>query len=126
MGVKPKVNYLYTSLQDCLVIFQLYDIIKPSCVNMSRVVQNFSPKKAKFEKLGVFYAKNTLDIFISKINSIFYIFIKKNQDNCNYAIEIGKKEMNFKLVGIQGSNLLDGHKTYTLGIKKKTNYFIFN
>jgi hypothetical protein len=37
------------------------------------------------------------------------------QDNCNYAIELGKKPMNFKLVGIQGSNLLDGDKTFTLG-----------
>jgi len=88
MGVKPKVNYLYTGLQDGLVIFQLYDIIKPSCVNWDRVVSNFTPKKAKFEKI----------------------------DNCNYALEIGKKQLNFKLVGIQGSNILDGHKTFTLAL----------
>ena len=36
-------------------------------------------------------------------------------DNCNYAVEVGNSPMNLKLVGIQGSNLLDGNKTYTLG-----------
>lgn len=87
MGVKPYVNYLYTDLQDCLVIFQLYDMIKASSVDWKRVTQNFAPMKIKFQKL----------------------------DNCNYAVDLGKKQMNFKLVGIQGSNLLDGDKTYTLG-----------
>ncbi len=43
---------------------------------------------------------------------IQFIFIS---DNCNYVIEIGKNKMNLKLVGIQGSNLLDGHKTFFLG-----------
>lgn len=43
------------------------------------------------------------------------IILFKKKDNCNYAIEAGKNEMNFKLVGIQGSNLLDGDKTFTLG-----------
>lgn len=103
MGVNPYVNYLYTDLQDCLVIFQvnypslnkkkitynlkLYDMIKPGSVEWNRVVKKFVPIKIKFQKL----------------------------DNCNYAIDIGKKVMNFKLVGIQGSNLLDGDKTFTLG-----------
>ncbi len=68
-------------------MLKLYEIIKPSSVNESRVIRNFSPKKVKFEKL----------------------------DNCNYALEIGKKQMNFKLVGISGSNLCEGHKTFTLG-----------
>jgi hypothetical protein len=36
-------------------------------------------------------------------------------DNCNYAVEVGNSPMNLKLVGIQGSNLLEGNKTYTLG-----------
>lgn len=88
MGVKPYVNYLYTDLQDCLVIFQLYDMIKASSVDWKRVTQNFAPMKIKFQKL----------------------------DNCNYAVDLGKKQMNFKLVGIQGSNLLDGDKTYTLAL----------
>lgn len=88
LGVKPKVNYLYMDLQDCLVIFQLYDIIKPGSVDCSKVVQKFSANRQKFQKL----------------------------DNCNYAMDIGKKQMNFKLVGIQGSNILDGHVMFTLAL----------
>lgn len=52
MGVKPYVYYLYTDLQDCLVIFQLYDMIKASSVDWKRVTQNFAPMKIKFQKLG--------------------------------------------------------------------------
>jgi len=88
MGVKPYINYLYTDLRDCLVIFQLYDMIKPGSVEWKRVNQEFVPLKAKFQKL----------------------------DNCNYAVELGKKQMNFKLVGIQGSNILDGDKMFTLAL----------
>lgn len=88
MGVNPYVNYLYTDLTDCLVIFQLYDMIKPGSVDWNRVVQKFVAIKIKFQKL----------------------------DNCNYAVEIGKNKMNFKLVGIQGSNLLDGDKMFTLAL----------
>jgi plastin-3 len=88
MGVNPYVNYLYTDLQDCLIIFQLYDMIKPGCVDWKRVVKVFNKLKIKFQKL----------------------------DNCNYAVQIGTQTMNFKLVGIQGSNLLDGDKTFTLAL----------
>lgn len=63
-------------------------MIKPGSVDWNRVVKKFVQIKIKFQKL----------------------------DNCNYAVDIGKKVMNFKLVGIQGSNLLDGDKTFTLGI----------
>jgi hypothetical protein len=63
-------------------------MIKPGSVEWKRVNQEFSQLKVKFQKL----------------------------DNCNYAVEIGIKIMNFKLVGIQGSNILDGDKTFTLGI----------
>ena len=66
---------------------KLYDMIKPQCVDWKRVVLKFSQLKIKFQKL----------------------------DNCNYAVEIGTRIMNFKLVGIQGSNLLDGDRTFTLG-----------
>ena len=63
-------------------------MIKPSSVDWKRVVQKFSQLKIKFQKL----------------------------DNCNYAVEIGTRTMHFKLVGIQGSNLLDGDKTFTLAL----------
>lgn len=63
-------------------------MIHPGCVDWSKVVKDFHPMKQKFQKL----------------------------DNCNYAIERGKNEFKFKLVGIQGSNLQDGDKTYTLAL----------
>lgn len=69
-------------------------MIKPGSVDWNRVVKKFVPIKIKFQKL----------------------------DNCNYAVDIGKKIMNFKLVGIQGSNLLDGDKTFTLGTQKNIKY----
>ncbi len=37
LGVAPYVNWLYSDLADGLVIFQLYDVIKPGIVNWNRV-----------------------------------------------------------------------------------------
>lgn len=41
MGVSPHVNWLYSDLTDGLVIFQLYDIIKPGIVNWKKVYIHF-------------------------------------------------------------------------------------
>ena len=83
----------YQQSTNILVISsQLYNIIKPGCVLGSRVVKDFTPNKQRFQKL----------------------------DNCNYAIELGKQELNFKLVGIQGSNLLEGHRMFTLGKERES------
>merc|ERR1712059_179027 len=49
---------------------------------------------------------------MSKINA------KKFQEvlgNCNYAVEVGKK-LNFVLVGIGGSDIMEGNKTLTLAL----------
>jgi len=91
MGVKPFVNYIYEDLANGLIIFQLYDIIKPNSVNWSRVNQNLTDKQVQFK--------------------VKFLIL----DNCNYAIELGK-QMNFKLVGIQGSNLQEKNKLYTLAL----------
>jgi len=37
MGVSPHVQYLYSDLADGIVIFQLYDIIKPGIVHWPQV-----------------------------------------------------------------------------------------
>jgi plastin-3 len=37
MGVAPHVNWLYSDLTDGLVIFQLYDIIRPGIVDWKKV-----------------------------------------------------------------------------------------
>lgn len=41
MGVAPHVNWLYSDLADGLIIFQLYDIIKPGIVKWSKVHRYF-------------------------------------------------------------------------------------
>jgi hypothetical protein len=52
MGVNPFVQYLYNDLKDGNVIFQLYDIIKPGCVNWTKVIKKFNKMRMNFEKLG--------------------------------------------------------------------------
>lgn len=91
LGVKPRVNYLYSDLYDGNIIFQIMDIIKPGIVNW---------KKVKTEET------------FSKMQA------KKHQEvlgNCNYAVELGKK-LNFVLVGIAGSDIMEGNKTLTLAL----------
>ena len=86
MGVTPYVNWLYSDLADGLVIFQLYDVIRPGIVNWSRVHKKFSKMRKFMETL----------------------------ENCNYAVELGK-QLGFKLVGIAGADINDGNTTLTLG-----------
>lgn len=90
MGVAPHVNWLYSDLADGLVIFQLFDIIKPGIVNWQRVHKRFTPLRKFMEKL----------------------------ENCNYAVDLGK-QLKFSLVGIAGQDLNDGNATLTLGELKK-------
>ncbi|KAK2154859.1 hypothetical protein LSH36_255g00034 [Paralvinella palmiformis] len=87
MGVSPYVNYLYSDLCDGLIIFQLYDIIKPGVVDWNRVIKKF----------------NKLRIMLEKI------------ENCNYAVELGKT-CHFSLVGIAGKDMYDGNETLTLAL----------
>lgn len=87
MGVAPHINWLYSDLADGLVIFQLYDIIKPGVVNWNKVHKKFTPLRKFMEKL----------------------------ENCNYAVELGKQSK-FSLVGIAGQDLSEGNATLTLAL----------
>ncbi|KAK2190670.1 hypothetical protein NP493_70g00021 [Ridgeia piscesae] len=87
MGVSPYVNHLYNDLTNGLIIFQLYDIIKPGLVDWKRVVSKFKEIRIMMEKI----------------------------ENCNYAVELGKK-CKFSLVGIDGKDLYDGNMTLTLAL----------
>uniref|UniRef100_A0A673MFB0 Plastin-2-like n=1 Tax=Sinocyclocheilus rhinocerous TaxID=307959 RepID=A0A673MFB0_9TELE len=40
----------------------------------------------------------------------------KKLENCNYAVELGKKEAKFSLVGIAGQDLNEGNRTLTLAL----------
>ncbi|KAK3608523.1 hypothetical protein CHS0354_010378 [Potamilus streckersoni] len=88
MGVNPVVHYLYSDLQDGLVFFQLFDIIKKGSVDWKRVIRNFNKLRINFEKL----------------------------ENCNYCVEIARDKMMFSLVGIGGKDLQDGQQTATLAL----------
>ncbi|VDM11959.1 unnamed protein product [Wuchereria bancrofti] len=87
MGVDPHVNWLYSDLCSGVIIFQLYDIIRPGIVNWKRVVKKFSKLKGMMDQI----------------------------QNCNYAVELGK-QLRFSLVGIQGKDIYDGNQTLTLGL----------
>uniref|UniRef100_A0A672PCW2 Calponin-homology (CH) domain-containing protein n=1 Tax=Sinocyclocheilus grahami TaxID=75366 RepID=A0A672PCW2_SINGR len=88
LGVNPRVNHLYVDLADALVIFQLYEKIKVP-VDWDRV------NKPPYPKLG------------SNM---------KKLENCNYAVELGKKEAKFSLVGIAGQDLNEGNRKLTLAL----------
>jgi len=87
LGVSPYVNWLYSDLADGLVIFELFDIIKPGVVNWPRVHKSFSKLKGFMEKL----------------------------ENCNYAVQLGK-QLKFSLVGIAGQDISEGNPTLTLAL----------
>jgi len=92
LGVKPRVNYIYSDLYDGLIIFQLMDFIKPGIVDWKKRVKT-AEQQSKIE------AKRFQEIL----------------GNCNYAVELGKK-LNFVLVGIGGSDIMEGNKTLTLAL----------
>ncbi|TRY80405.1 hypothetical protein TCAL_07747 [Tigriopus californicus] len=89
LGVNPYVNYLYGDLYDGLIMFQIYEIIQPGIVDWKRVTR-------KFSKIN---AKRSIEVL----------------QNCNYAVELGKK-LSFILVGIEGNDIMTGNKTLTLGL----------
>ena len=87
MGVNPHVSWLYSDLVDGIIIFQLYDIIRPGIVDWKRVHIKFGKLKKFMEKL----------------------------ENCNYAVELCLR-LKFSLVGIAGQDLADGNQTLTLAL----------
>ena len=89
LGVNPYVNYLYSDLMDGRILFQIFEFIQPGIVNWKRVTTKFSSIEGR-QKLEVL-------------------------ENCNYAVELGKK-LNLILVGIQGDDILKANKTLTLGL----------
>ncbi|KAK1902918.1 Plastin-2 [Dissostichus eleginoides] len=88
LGVNPRVNHLYVDIDDALVIFQLYEKIKVP-VDWDKV------NKPPYSKLG------------SNM---------KKLENCNYAVELGRKEAKFSLVGIAGQDLHSGNRKLTLAL----------
>ncbi|KAJ3356922.1 hypothetical protein GGF32_001235 [Allomyces javanicus] len=87
LGVEPFVNNLFDDLRDGLVLLQTMDKVHPGIVEWKRV--NKAPVRSKF----------------------------KCVENCNYVVVLGKSPaLKFTLIGIQGSDIVDGTKTLTLGL----------
>ncbi|KAJ3084369.1 hypothetical protein BCR33DRAFT_717762 [Rhizoclosmatium globosum] len=85
LGVDPFVNNLFDDVEDGLVLLQAIDKVRPGLIDWKKVNRP-APIASKFKKV----------------------------ENTNYVISLGK-DMKFTLVGIQGSDIVDGVKTLILG-----------
>jgi plastin-1 len=85
LGVEPFVNNLFQDLRDGLVLLRVMDKIEPGIVEWNKVNQNLPLNRFKMV------------------------------ENCNYAVELGKK-LKFSLVGIGGVDIVDGNQTLTLAL----------
>ena len=114
LGVEPAVFNLFLNLRDGLAILQAFDKILPGSVVWRRVnkpkegaqpvVQSYSTGEdgEEEEDIGITPNQSTLSRF-------------KQVENCNYAIELGKQN-GMHLVGVQGSDIVDGTRTLVLGL----------
>lgn len=89
LGVSPNVNHIYGDLLDALVILQLYERIKVP------VDWDHKVNRPPYPRIGA---------------------NMKKLENCNYAVELGKKKAGFSLVGIGGQDLNEGNPTLTLAL----------
>ncbi|KAI6104234.1 calponin homology domain-containing protein [Pisolithus sp. B1] len=111
LGVEPGVYNLFENLKDGLIILQAFDKILPGSVVWRRVSK---------PKGGVQAPPSTMledeeqdDIGVKPNQSSLSRF--KQVENTNYAVELGKQN-GMHLVGIQGSDIVDGQKTLVLGL----------
>lgn len=88
LGVQPRVNRLYGDMMDGLILLQLEDIVKPGVVDWARV------NKPPYPRVGA---------------------LMKKIENCNYAVENGKK-LKYSLIGVAGNDIHDQNKTLTLAL----------
>lgn len=89
LDVDPPVISLFEDLKDGLVLLQAYDKVLPGSVSFKHV----NKKPANGGEVSRF----------------------KALENTNYGVEIGKAN-GFSLVGIDGSDIVDGNKLLTLGL----------
>ncbi|QLQ82403.1 hypothetical protein HG537_0H01650 [Torulaspora globosa] len=89
LDVDPSVVSLFEDLKDGLILLQAYEKVMPGVVQYSHVNKRPSSgsEMSRFKAL----------------------------ENTNYAVELGKAN-GFSLVGIEGSDIVDGNKLLTLGL----------
>ncbi|KAK8440574.1 fimbrin [Candidozyma auris] len=89
LDVDPPIVSLFDDLRDGLVLLQAFDKVLPGSVSFKHI----NKKPSSGAELSRF----------------------KALENTNYGVEIGKAN-NFSLVGIEGSDIVDGNKLLTLGL----------
>lgn len=89
LDVDPPVVSLFEDIKDGLVLLQAFEKVMPGTVSMKHI----NKKPASGAELSRF----------------------KALENTNYAVEIGKSQ-HFSLVGIEGSDIVDGNKLLLLGL----------
>ena len=110
LGVDPAVFNLFENLKDGLVILQAFDKILPGSVIWRRVNK---PKGGPVVEVEHVEGEEEEDIGVTPNQSKLTRF--KQVENTNYAVELGKQN-GFNLVGVQGSDIVDGTKTLVLGL----------
>ncbi|KAI0711599.1 fimbrin [Earliella scabrosa] len=111
LGVEPSVFNLFENLRDGVVILQAFDRIMPGSVVWRRVSK---PKAgAEQETYATGEGEEEEDIGVTPNQSKLSRF--KQVENCNYVVDLGKQS-GMHLVGIQGSDIVDGNKTLVLGL----------
>ncbi|ODV87659.1 hypothetical protein CANARDRAFT_25904 [[Candida] arabinofermentans NRRL YB-2248] len=89
LEVDPSVVSLFEDLKDGTILIQAFDKVMPGSVNLKHI----NKRPANGNEMSRF----------------------KALENTNYAVEVGKANR-FSLVGIEGSDIVDGTKTLVLGL----------
>lgn len=89
LDVDPPIVSLFEDLKDGLVLLQAYDKVLPGSVSWKHINKKTKP-----------------DVELSRFKAL---------ENTNYGVEIGKANK-FSLVGIEGSDIVDGNKLLTLAL----------
>jgi plastin-1 len=111
LGVEPAIFNLFNDLRDGLIILQAFDKITPGAVVWRRVAK---PKEGGVKPyVEPVEGEEGEDIGVTPNQPSLSRF--KCVENCNYTVELGKQS-GMRLVGIQGSDIVDGSKTLVLGL----------
>lgn len=110
LGVEPAVHNLFENLKDGLIILQAFDKVLPGSVTWRRVSKPTGSKLGSVQR-AIGDEDEDADLEDSKPKLSRF----KSVENTNYAVELGKQNQ-MHLVGIQGSDIVDGRKTLVLGL----------
>ena len=109
LGVEPSVHNLFENLKDGLVILQAFDKVLPGSVIWRRVSKPTGSKLGAVQRAMDDEEEAELEDAAPKLSRF------KSVENTNYAVELGKQN-SMHLVGIQGSDIVDGRRTLVLGL----------